>query len=97
MGDGQVVVEELVSAIMAPEGGHLAQQHVILVVLAHGQPCHLHHQMSMQSVNYTVTYMAHTRAISPWLHSCAVCIAALQSHNRWMNAHGLQQQSEQDC
>ena len=60
MGDGQVVVEELVSAIMAPEGGHLAQQHVILVVLAHGQPCHLHHQMSMQSVNYTVTYMAHT-------------------------------------
>ncbi len=46
-------MEELVSAIMTPERGHLAQQHVVLVVLAHGQPCHLHHQKSMQSVVYT--------------------------------------------
>ncbi len=42
--DSHVVMEELVSAIMTPEGRHLAQQHVILVVLAHGQACHLQHQ-----------------------------------------------------
>lgn len=48
--DGQVVMEELISAIMTPEGRHLAQQHVILVVLAHGQASDLQHQKSMQSV-----------------------------------------------
>lgn len=32
--DMGVVIEELVSPIVAPVGGHLAQQHVILVVLA---------------------------------------------------------------
>ncbi len=68
MGDGQVVIKEVVNTIMTPEGGHLAQQHVILVVLAHGQSCHLHHQELIWSVNYTVTYMARTH------HHCRSCI-----------------------
>lgn len=29
-----IVIEELVSPVVAPVGGHLAQQHVILVMLA---------------------------------------------------------------
>lgn len=55
--DGHVVMEELVSATMTPVGRHLAQQHVVLVVLAHGQACDLHHQKSMQLVDHTITYV----------------------------------------
>lgn len=39
--NAQVVMEELVSIVMAPVGGHLAQQHVVLVMLAHSQTCDL--------------------------------------------------------
>ncbi len=57
-------MEELVSATMPPVGGHLAQQHVILVVFAHGQACDLQHQRSMQSVRDTITYMVHTSVLA---------------------------------
>ena len=40
--DVVIVPEELMSTIMPPIGGHLAQQHVILVVLAQSQARHLH-------------------------------------------------------
>lgn len=42
--NAQVVMEELVSIVMAPVGGHLAQQHVVLVMLAHSQTCDLQQQ-----------------------------------------------------
>lgn len=34
-GDVRMVVEELLNMVVAPVSGHLSQQHVVLVVLAH--------------------------------------------------------------
>ena len=50
-----VVMEELVSAVMAPKSRNLTQQHIILVVLTHGQRCHLQKQFPVSGQVAVVT------------------------------------------
>ena len=54
-----IVMEELVSTVVAPKSGNLAQQHIILVVLAHGQSRHLQKQFPVSGQVAVVTVDQH--------------------------------------